>query len=344
MLAVNGRFLQNRYPLGAHRAARGFLGGLVAAGVDLEVVVPAGTSVDCPHRNLWSPPGAVGLQVWEQTLLPAVTGRRALLSLANTGPLLVRRQALYVFDVAFVVGPQWFRGFNNAYMRLMLRVARHAEAVMTSSDHVRGQLEALGVPATNLAVVPPAVDGHFRPAPSTDVEGVRERLGLRRPYLLHMGWGDPRKDVGTAVAAHLAARATIEHDLVLLGTPHPYFAPVPRPVEPSVRVVGRVPDADLVPLICGAAALLYPSLYEGFGLPPLEAVACGTPAVVSDIPVLRETVGDRATFAAPRDVGAWSSAILDALAGRLPHADPSPWTWAEAGGALAETLDRFRMR
>ena len=337
MLAVNGRFLHNRYPLGAHRAARGFLAGLAKTGADLDVVVPPGTDGDVGRRT-WAPPGAVGLQVWEQALLPAATRRRALLSLANTGPLTVRRQALYLFDVAFHVGPEWFRGFNNTYMRLMLRVARRSALVMTSSVHVRDQLEGLGVGSDRLAVIPPAVDDHFTPAPASAVADVRQRHGLGRPYVLHMGWGDPRKDVDTAVRAHLAANATVEHDLVLLGTPHPYFAPVTRPTAPSVRVLGRVQEGELVPLLSGAAALLYPSLYEGFGLPPLEAAACETPSVVSDIPVLRETVGARATYVAAGDEEGWTQAIVDAVSGRLTPGTPSTWTWTDAGRLLAATL------
>jgi glycosyltransferase involved in cell wall biosynthesis len=337
VLVVNGRFLANRYPLGVHRAARSLLDALRAR-LDLEVVSPVGTTDGRADRRVWAPPGAAGLQLWEQAMLPATAGRRPLLSLAGTGPLVARRHALFVFDAANQIGPQWFRRFNTVYMDLMLAVARRATLVLTASYVVRRELIGLGVRADRLVVVPAAVDEMFRPASDMEVARVRQRYDLGRPYTMLLGWGDPRKDAATAVAAHAELVADVPHDLLLLGRPHPYFAPVHLPELTSVKRLGRVGDDDLVPLVTGASALLYPSLYEGFGLPPLEAVACGTPALVSDIEVLRETVGDAATYVPTGDLERWRAAMAAALNGDIEVGAPSTWRWDDAGDLVARAV------
>jgi glycosyltransferase involved in cell wall biosynthesis len=306
--------------------------------VDIEVVTPNGTSDERADRWLWAPPGVAGLQMWEQVALPLAAGNRTLLSLANTGPLAARRHALFLFDASATLRPEWFTRFFSTYMRVMLAVARRADLVITGSDVVRRELADLGVPRDRVAVVPLAVDQIFRPAVPSETTRVRHRYGLDLPYLVHLGWGDPRKDAATAVAAHAAVVDEIPHELVLLGAPNPYFAPVSLPEAPSIRRLGRVGDADLVPLIAGAHGLLYPSLYEGFGLPPLEAVACGTAAIVSDLAVLRETVGDHATYVPSGDVPAWADAVRRALTGALPRGEPSPWQWEDAADLLVTTL------
>ena len=154
-----------------------------------------------------------------------------------------------------------------------------------------------------------------------------------------IGWSDPRKDAATAAAAHSRVIAAgEEHQLLLVGGSHPSFAPVAVPQLSSIRRVGRVPDDDLVALLSGAEVLLYPSRYEGFGLPPLEALACGTPAVVSDIPVLRETSPAEIRREPVGDVDAWSAALSDGLNQRLARPRPPTRTWAAAGRQLVAAL------
>ena len=172
----------------------------------------------------------------------------------------------------------------RAYARLIVAGARRADDVVTFSRAVAAQLEAVGVARGRIHVIREAVDPSFAPALPGTVESVRVRLGIAGPYVLMVGWAQPRKDLATALAAHRRVLPEIPHQLLLVGEPHDTFARVQPPDDPSVVRAGHVSDADLVALLTGAAALLYPSLYEGFGLPPLEAWACGTPALVSDIP------------------------------------------------------------
>jgi glycosyltransferase involved in cell wall biosynthesis len=341
-IVVNGRFLKGR-ATGLHRVGRGLLDAVRAAGLDVEVIAPAAAADPRVDRALPALPGLLGDHFFEQVQLPLAARGRPVLSLANTAPLATARSVVLVADLAPIVGPGWYSPRGRAYGRLLLAAARRAKGVLVYTDDVRRQLPARGIAAPAF-VVRPAVDERFRPAPASEVVAVRDRLRLDKPYLLFVGWADPRKDVGVAVAAHRVVAAEEAHDLVLVGSAHPTFTPVNVPELPGIRRVGAVPDEDLVPLLCGAAALVYPSRYEGFGLPPLEAVACGTPALVSDIPVHRESVGAAGTYVPPGDVAAWSDAFRRALRGELVAGVPPEWSWADAGTQLLEALGALGYR
>jgi glycosyltransferase involved in cell wall biosynthesis len=333
---VNGRFLQVR-PTGLQRTARALLVAAREAGLDAEVVAPADVTDSLVDRRLRVPRGRGGGQLFEQLLLPAAARGRTVLSLTNTAPVLTRGVVM-VHDLAPLVGPEWFVRSMRLYVTGVLIAARRARRVLTVSNAVADELVEQGVRRDRIAVVRQAVDPGFAPAPEAAVDAVRHRMQLDRPYVVMLGWQDPRKDVATAVAAHRAVVADTPHDLLLVGGRHPVFAPVATPTEPGIRVAGYLADGDLVPLLSGAAALLYPSRYEGFGLPPLEALAGGTPAVVSDLPVLRESTADGARFVPIGDVKAWSAALREALNGDLSLSPPPAWTWRDAAAQLLAAL------
>jgi glycosyltransferase involved in cell wall biosynthesis len=210
--------------------------------------------------------------------------------------------------------------------------------VITVSEAVRAELIERGVAESRVSVVAPAVDERFAPAPAAEIDRIRRSLGLSDDYAVMVGWADPRKDAATAVAAHARAVSEHPHDLVLVGSGHPTFAPVPRPTGEHVRIVGHATDTDLIALLSGAKVLLYPSRYEGFGLPPLEALACGTPAVASDIPALRESTAGSARLVAPGDVTGWAEALLDGLRGKLRRPTRPTRSWQSVGQELAAAL------
>jgi glycosyltransferase involved in cell wall biosynthesis len=226
----------------------------------------------------------------------------------------------------------------RAYAATVLASARRAHRVIAVSEVVRGELIECGVRADRIVVVSPVVDLRFAPAADDAVARVKARHGLERAYALVIGWADPRKDAQTAVAAHQRVVDELPHDLVLVGEPHPTFAPVRLASSLSVRRVGHVTDDDLVALLTGATVLLYPSRYEGYGLPPLEALACGTPAVASDIPVLRESTAGRVRLAMPGDVDAWAAALRDGLLGRLSRPSPPSREAQSVGQQLVAAL------
>ena len=337
-IVVNGRFLRSPRPTGMHRVARSVVDAARAGGLDAAVLAPPGIDDPRVDRVVWSPPGRLGDHLWEQVSLPLAAHGRPVLSLLNTAPVVLRRAATMVHDLAFKVGPQWFSAGGRVYGEVVMAAARRAEVVLAPSRVVADELVQAGLDPGRVNVVRPAADGRWRRQREERVAELRRSLDLERPYVLMAGWLDPRKDVATVVQAHLQIAAGFPHDLVLVGAPSPTFPAVPLPPSPSIRVLGYVADDDLVVLMSGAAAFVYPSRYEGFGIPVVEALACGTPTIASDLPVLREASGDAAYFVQCGDVTGWSSAIEAALEGRLVAGAPPQWTWEDAGRQLVNAL------
>jgi glycosyltransferase involved in cell wall biosynthesis len=244
-----------------------------------------------------------------------------------------------VHDLAFRVGPQWYSGWLRGYGAVVMAAARRATVVLTPSRAIADELVEAGLCARRVRVVRPAVDARWRPQSPERVEEAQRRFDLERPYCLTAGWLNPRKDVGTVIEAHRRIVGRLPHDLVLVGAASPTFRSVEPPLDPSIRVLGYASDDDLVALMTGAAAFVYPSIYEGFGLPVVEALSCGTPTIASDLEVLREASGNEAHFVKRGDVDAWSAAIEAALAGRLAAGRAPDWSWDDAAVQLLNALE-----
>ncbi len=180
----------------------------------------------------------------------------------------------------------------------MPAAVRRADHVLADSDNTRRDLvERLGVPAERVTVAYPGIGAAFRPVREpARLAAVRQRYGLHRPFVLGVGTLEPRKDWPLLVDAfERAGPALANHQLVIAGGAGWDLAPIAAAAEAAgerVRLLGFVPDDDLPALYSLADAFAYPSVYEGFGLPPLEAMACATPTVVSDASCLPEVVGD----------------------------------------------------
>jgi glycosyltransferase involved in cell wall biosynthesis len=333
-IVVDGRVLSGT-ATGIQRVARGLIDGGRRVGLDAQVIAPAPATDSRVDRVVRLP--TANARVWEQAALPALAGRSVVLSLANTAPLLARHSVVFVHDLAPLREPRWFAPRMRWYARAVSAAARRADHVLVPSAAVGAELQSeLGLPADRITVVRPAVDTQV--ADPEDMQEVRGRYGLTRPYVLLVGWADPRKDLATALAAHRAVVGDQPHDLVLVGGPHPNLAPVATPSGDSVRVLGRVDDRDLAALLTGAQVLLHPSRYEGFGLPPLEAWACGTPALIADVPAVREATYDLAPPLPVGDVAAWSEALAGALTTRPSVPTVPPWSWDDAGRELLSAL------
>ena len=242
-------------------------------------------------------------------MLPlAARGAELVLSPANLAPLAGARNVVVIHDCAPFQDPAWYGGAYGAWHRTLVpRIARGAMLLIVPSEHVRAELgERFGVPRERMRVVAPGVDPAFRspgdPAP------LLRRLGLERPYVLGVGTDSPRKNLRLLdkIAPELRAQGL---DVAIAGSKRPYM---PGTAGGSARRLGYVPDADLPALYAGAAALAMPSLYEGFGLPCVEAMAAGTPVVAADRAALPEACGGAALLADPGDAGAFAAALLRA--------------------------------
>jgi glycosyltransferase involved in cell wall biosynthesis len=269
---------------------------------------------------------------WEQLALPlAARGSKLLLSPANTAPLAGRANVVVIHDAAPFHEPDWFRGAYGAWHRALIpRIARRARLVITPSEFVRGELiELFGLDPARVRAVAPGVDAALAEAP--DAEPVLRRLGLEGPYVLALGTDSPRKNL--ALLDRIApALADAGLAVAIAGSGRSYL---PASARGSARRLGYVPDADLPALYAGAAAFAMPSLYEGFGLPCVEAMAAGTPVVAAGRAALPEACAGAALLVDPDDPDAFAAALVRA-------AGPERARLAEAGRARAAGLSWAR--
>jgi glycosyltransferase involved in cell wall biosynthesis len=263
---------------------------------------------------------------WEQTLLPVELRRRRvdlLHSLAFVSPFLWRGPTVVtVYDLSFLRFPEVFNRANRVYLSTMTPPSlRRADRVITISEFVRQEVIRLcGVDPDRVTAIPLAADARFRPAEPEAVARFRRERELPARFILYMGTLQPRKNIETLVRAYAQLRQDghLEQALVLAGGRgwqyESIFALVRQlGLESQVHFPGFVPDEEQALWYTAADIFAFPSLYEGFGLPPLEAMACGTPVVASTSSSLPEVVGDAGVLVEPTDVGGLATTLRHLL-------------------------------
>ncbi len=258
-----------------------------------------------------------------------------------------------VHDLSFLRTPQTVTRASLAYRSLVPRGLRRAGAVCVPSQAVAAEIQdAYGLEDERLFVTPLGVEPAWSRATAPD-EARRRRLGLPGQYLLFSGSLEPRKNLPVLLDAHrrLCAADPEWPPLVLMGPPG-WGPALDLHALPAGKVVmtGYLAEDDLRSVVAGASALVYPSLYEGFGLPPLEAFACGVPVVASDLPVVREVIGDDrdvARLVPAADVDALAGALLAQLSGSEPadvagrrRRRASAFTWTRTADHTREAYRR----
>lgn len=299
---------------------------------------------------------------FEQTTFPRAAIRRGadLLHVPYFAPPLRSGAPVVVtvHDLVPVLRPEYRRTpAQRLYTGLARLGLRHARLIITDSRASARDLQrVLGIASQRIRVVPLAADERFRPLQGTEIRlatALRARLGIDGPYLHYLGGLDRRKNVDRLIAAFAIVKRdrAIAHRLIIVGARHSgdSFFYDPRPdldrlgLGDSVLLLDRVSDEEAVALHAGSDAFVFPSCYEGFGLPPLEALACGTPVVCSGASSLPEVVGDAALLVDASDPAALASQIArvlgDAslrseLAARGPD-QAARFTWAETARATA---------
>ena len=292
------------------------LRGLHQVGLSVDVLV-ARSEVDAMgdalsgHRVIVFPPVPRGLRLGrEQWSIPWRFGAqprsvRLLHSVAGVAPVLSNIPlVLTVPDLTYQVHPgsmhpraRWYFG------ALGPPSIRRARRLIVSSEAIRQQLiELYHIAPERVSAVPLCADAIFRPRPAEEVAAVRKRLGLPERYVLYVGTIDPRKDLARLRAAYEMLPPDLAHDsaLVFAGRTNRGAERLARELRRPGRRghvinLGYAPRETLPALYSGASLFVYPSRYEGFGLPVLEAMSCGTPVVVSGTPALAELVADSGT-------------------------------------------------
>ena len=292
-------------------------------------------------------PAGVPPTLWEQCLLPWAARDGLLLNLAGAAPALARRQVCMLHDAAVFDHPEAYtRRFTLWYRWLFRRVARKALALLTVSDFSRQRLALhLRLAAERFALVPNGADHLLGIAPD---DGVLDRHGLRgQRFLLAVGSDNPTKNHAALLEAFAQLRDLPGLRLVIVGGRRAdVFAGRAGQDPPGVVRAGELEDAALKALYANALALVFPSLYEGFGLPPMEAMACGCPVAAARAASLPEICGDAALYFDPTQVGDIAAAmrrlceeatLRQAL--RVAGADRvKAYTWSASAAALLSAL------
>ena len=226
-----------------------------------------------------------------------------------------------IYDLIAITHPELARRSNAIHYRLRLpRSARAAARVIVPTEFVAGQVvERLGVERERVRVVPLGVDSRFRPPSQEFRSEVRARHHLARPFILFVGNVEPKKNLETLIRAFAHLRSDgLPHELVVVGKRgwkcrRVFALPGQLGVGEAVRFLGYVAEDDLPGLYGASELFVFPSLVEGFGLPPLEAMACGVPVVTSDAAALVETTGEAALHVPATDPDALAEAMRRAL-------------------------------
>lgn len=273
---------------------------------------------------------------WEQVCLPFASLKDDLHLLhcpANTAPFLRRsvpRLVVTLHDLIFLkplsdvpLSPSTYQNLGRLYRALCSAAVKRADLFITVSEWSRQEImDRLGIPSDRIRVIPNGVDERFFEIRDNEAAKVLQEIGVRRPYILHLGAVAPHKNTPRAVEAFghlLEFLPTIELQMVVVGLVPDAARRLLSGLDrlghalPRIRFLGYVGDHELACLYKGAELLLFPSLYEGFGLPALEAMACGTPVVAARRASIPEVTGDAVLLVDPTEVEEITNAMYRLL-------------------------------
>lgn len=348
-LLINGRFL-TRPATGVDRFALELIRAFAKRqpGIGLRALLPstakpfgqapAGWQLDASGRG--------NGQAWEQFSLPWLAGDAPLINLCNTAPVVRYRQLAVIHDAATLANPGNFSVAFRSWYRLMLgTLMRRAQVVASVSRFSADELvRFFGARARGIEVIHEGGE-HILRAPADT--SVIDRLSLRgRRYVLAVGSQSPNKNLGAAVEA---MKLLDDPDLLLVaagGGNNRVFASA-AVLDPRLLTTGYVTDGQLRALYEHAACFVFPSFYEGFGLPPLEAMCCGCPVIVSDRSSLPEVCGDAALYCDPSDPASLARQLGKLLQSRnlrdelreAGHERAGRFGWDRAAHSFSDLLD-----
>lgn len=342
MLYINGRFLTQPMT-GVERYAYNMCKAMAKQHQPVTLI--------CPHAPIQACYDVSGLQIiyygrgnshfWEQCILPFFfIGKKnyVVLSFTGLGSILIQHKIMTIHDLSFLENPKWFSHAYYWWYKVMTPLAvRTSQHIITVSAFSKQEIRRFYtfLKEQDITVIYNATDESlFRPLPQ--VLASTERFALAVSSL------DPRKNFNRLIEAFKDIQGC---KLYIVGARHRVFTQQDNKAaqQDNIHYLGRVTDDELVRLYNQAVCFIFPSLYEGFGLPPIEAMSCGCPVLVSDIPVLREVCGNAATYFNPLDINDIRQTIKHFLA--VDHRPtpitqhPSSNTWEASAKALISLLN-----
>ncbi|MBZ0277950.1 MAG: glycosyltransferase family 4 protein [Anaerolineae bacterium] len=300
------------------------------------------------RRSRWNTESPYRRIIWEQVAQPWQLGGFDLYhAMTFVSPLLLTRPSVVtVYDLSFIHYPALLSPARRLYLRLLtgLSCQRARRVIAISQSTARDLTDSLGIPPEKIDVALPGYNTTaYRPLPPEEITAFRQRMNLPERFWLFLGTLEPRKNLVTLLEAYAALPRSERLPLILAGGKgwdyDPIFAAVERlSLSDSVRFPGFVPVEDLPLWYNSAEVFIYPSVFEGFGLPVLEALACGTPVIVSNASSLPEVAGESGLLIPPQDTAAWTQALQRATvdadwreqAGLAGQAWASHFSWSAA--------------
>ncbi|MCE2853717.1 MAG: glycosyltransferase family 4 protein [Chloroflexaceae bacterium] len=300
---------------------------------------------------------------WEQLIAPislAREGADVYHGVLNVMPLCAGIPSVVtIHDLSAMLFPQTFRRINRMYTRWAINVsAKRAAHILTVSEYARQEIIThLNVPAERVTVTYDACDERFRPSSPAELAAFRQRNGLPERFFFYLGTLEPRKNIPRLLDAYAKIAHEVDAPLLIGGGKGWLYEPILAQAErlqlgDKLKFVGYIPQEDQHLWYGAATAFVFPSLYEGFGMPPLEAMACGTPVIVSNASSLPEVTGDAGLQVDPYDVDGWADAMRRVLTDRTLHADlaargprqAAKFSWVETAQRTLEVYQRVVRR
>ncbi len=345
---INGRFLTQR-TTGVQRFAR----EIVQAAAEYKLLsdssallAPADASM--PESFAGIPVRSQGKRAghaWEQLELPRMAGGSLLVNLCNTAPLLRRQQLVVLHDAAVAALPQNFTFAFRCWYQVMIRAYGHrARKLATISRFSADEIMTyFGIDASRIELIPESGEHILRTAPDYSLHA---KFGLEQDgYFLAVSSHASNKNFKGVLEAVARLPALPFKFVIVGGRNDKIFTNAGAQVTGAIEV-GYAEDAHLRALYERAACFVYPSLYEGFGLPPLEAMSCGCPVLTSNVASLPEVCGEAASYCNPHDAGDIAAQLSRLLGSREHRAElreaglrrAREWTWARAAKRLSEIV------
>jgi len=362
VLAINSRFLTQRIT-GAQRYAHEITRRILELDKtnDIVLLVPRTGTRSHAYERYTKHIGRLQGHLWEQLELGPWVNRRGgvLWSPCNVGPLVARKHVVTIHDVFSIEYPQWVSWkFHRWYSWLLPRLARRARVILTVSDYSKDRIvNVLEAPPSKVRVIYPGVDARFSPQDSDAIRAVREKYRLPERFILTLGSLEPRKNLHRLVRAWAALSGRERLPLVIAGGlggkrvfgNYDYKALL---THDSIRLLGYVADEDLPGLYSAADVFVYASLVEGFGLPPVEALACGSRVVTSNNSAMRETSEGLAVLVDPFSVEDITRGLKRALDSPLTRDEAQrnsslihrKFSWDAAAKSVWDILSELRVR
>lgn len=352
MFVVNGRYLTQK-ATGVHRYAFEICNKLHEMGVDFHVAIPKEINPDYKFTFKTVKYGSLKTHLWEQISLPRYLrkiGSPLLISFTGCGPLNYNNQIMTIHDVSHERYPGWFsKNYYRYYHYMMPRVGKKAHAILTVSEFSKNEIvETLGIDRGKIHVVHSNVPFHDKPTREEVLNF--EHDPSKEKYIIAVSSLDPRKNFGRLIEAfNNIDDKTVK--LYIIGMSFKAFntPDLQQLMSENVHLPGYIPDEQLQGMYQNAYLSVYPSLYEGFGLPPLESMTFGCPAIVSDIPALCEVSEDAALYVDPYDVKDITSKINTLLTDihlqqelRLKGLEQiKKYSWEESAKQVYDLVRRF---